>query len=98
MLMTFLYLVPLMRSLSGLWPKSRVFISFVNQNGLTRVLGVCLYWIHKGQGSIDLLQLSQKVYIESVLRSFGMTHCKLAITPMVETFFESKDVEQEKIL
>lgn len=48
-------------------------------------IGVSLKWNFNGN-EIIALQLSQKTYITSSLRHFGMNRCKEAVTSMVEKF------------
>jgi len=59
-------------------------------------LGVRLQWEINTQGIATSLKMSQEVYVRSVLRRFGMSRCKPAITPMVEKFFEGHDAEEDQ--
>ena len=59
-------------------------------------LGVRLQWKLDTKGVVTSLHMSQKAYVESVLRRFGMATCKPAITPMVEKFFEGYDADEDQ--
>jgi hypothetical protein len=59
-------------------------------------LGVKFLWERSDDGDLKSVALSQPRYIEDVLRRFGLTECKLAITLMVEAFFVGLDEEEDK--
>lgn len=58
-------------------------------------LGVRLKCHHDVNSAPVSLRISQQVYIQSVLRSFGMAKCKPAAIPMVENF--SRNSMQKQI-
>lgn len=57
---------------------------------------VRLRWTYEGKGDVSALQLSQEVYVDSVLRRLGMDSCKSAVTLMVEKIFEGYEAEKDK--
>lgn len=59
-------------------------------------LGVQLKWEVDSNGNVTPRFMSQLLYIESVLRRFGMQGSKSAITPMVELFFTGLVPEKNK--
>lgn len=60
-------------------------------------LGVNIKWESSEEGNSTSVKMCQKLYIQSILRRFGMTNCKPAVTPMVEQFFTGLDAEQDKV-
>lgn len=59
-------------------------------------LGVQLGWELDSEGRPLSLKLSQPLYIQGMLRRFGLENSKPARTPMVETFFPSFAAETDK--
>ena len=59
-------------------------------------LGVHLGWDLDSEGRPLSLKLRQPLYIEGMLRRFGLENSKPARTPMVESFFPSFATEPEK--
>ena len=59
-------------------------------------LGVQLGWELESEGRPLSLKLSQPLYIEGMLRRFGLENSKPAPTPMVEKFFPSFSTETDK--
>lgn len=59
-------------------------------------LGVQLTWTTDSDGSLVGLKLGQRLYIEGMLRRFGLCNCKPARSPMVESFFTSLATEEDK--
>ena len=60
-------------------------------------LGVQLTWHPDADGYANSLKMSQSLYVQSVLRRFGMSECKPATTPMVQSFFSGVDTEENKV-
>jgi hypothetical protein len=63
---------------------------------VTMFLGVKLSWTIASDGALSSVALSQPRYITDVLRRFGMSECKPAVTPMAEAFFTGYDAEEDK--
>ena len=59
-------------------------------------LGVHLGWELDSEGRPVSLKLSQPLYIEGMLRRFGLENSKPARTPMVQSFFPSFATEPDK--
>ena len=59
-------------------------------------LGVHLGWELDSEGRPLSLKLSQPLYIEGMLRWFGLENSRPARTPMVESFFPSLATEPDK--
>lgn len=59
-------------------------------------LGVQISWLQGSQNNNPYLILSQPLYIEGVLRRFGMDTSKPVSTPMVNTFWTCISAEQDK--
>jgi hypothetical protein len=55
-------------------------------NDVTMFLGVNLSWTLASDGFLSSVALSQPRYITDVLRRFGMSECKPAVTPMAIAF------------
>lgn len=59
-------------------------------------LGVELTWNANHEGELLGLKLGQRLYVEGILRRFGLHNSKPARSPMVESFFSSLSVEEDK--
>lgn len=59
-------------------------------------LGVQLGWELDSEGKSVSLNMSQPLYVESILRRFGLQDSKPACTPMVESFFTGLSSEKDK--
>ncbi len=59
-------------------------------------LGVHIKWFEGSKTSLPQLFMSQPLYIEGILRRFGMTMCKPVATPMISTFWTVLSSEQDK--
>ena len=64
--------------------------------GVELFLGVQLKWMLGQSGLFESLSLCRPLYIESVLRRFGMENSKPARTPMVESFFHGVSAEEDQ--
>jgi hypothetical protein len=63
---------------------------------VTMFLGVKLTWTLASHGVLSSVALSQPRYITDVLRRFGMSECKPAVTPMAVAFFTGYDADTDK--
>jgi len=59
-------------------------------------LGVHMKWFQGSKAGLPQLFMSQPLYIEGILRRFGMTMCKPVATPMISTFWTGLSSEQDK--
>ena len=59
-------------------------------------LGVQLKWTLDSHGRVLKLHMSQPLYVESILRRFGLDNSKPSCTPMVESFFSGLSAENDK--
>lgn len=59
-------------------------------------LGVKINWLRGEDGTPNQLMLSQTMYIDGLLRRFGMDKAKPVSTPMVTAFWNSKSAESDK--
>ena len=76
--------------------KLETFYKLRRSTNVELFLGTRIQW-HKSQtAEKQYLSLSQAVYIQSVLRRFGMAECKPAITPMIENFYSGYEGCEDK--
>lgn len=59
-------------------------------------LGVQINWVQDTNGTAKCVFISQPLYIESILRHFGMETSKPVSTPMIEAFWTSISSEEDK--
>lgn len=61
-------------------------------------LGTHLNWQGGGENMQQTLRISQEMYVQSILRRFGMVDCKPAITPMIEKFYNGLSAEEDETI
>lgn len=64
-------------------------------NDIEWFLGVKIRWLFNSTKRLYGVELSQPLYIDGILRRFGMTNAKPLNTPMVESFWTAADSEAD---